>query len=87
MPDECHFSLMSSTERDTPREKQQSEQQSEQQSGSLLTPIPHKLTEPDFFVLRAREQPWRWSTAFEGLDDYGQGCDGFFEKNVKTKGD
>ena len=54
--------------------------------GSLLTPIPHKITgDPDFFVLRASEQPWRWSTAFEGLDAFGQICDGSFEKDVKKK--
>jgi len=74
MPDECSFLLTMS--RDVVGTK----------LGSLLTPIPHKITgDPDFFVLRASEQPWRWSTAFDGLDAFGQICDGSFEKNVKKK--
>ena len=56
-------------------------QQQEQSEHSIITPLPHIVSNHQSFVRGEEEQPWMWNTKFTGSDNFGNECDGDFDKN------
>ena len=50
------------------------------EAGAVFTPLPHVVTRHERFDLQGEKEPWRWQSPFQGQDNFGETCDGNFQK-------